>query len=78
MQFVLEAVTLCQIGGLIGVVMGILGGNVVGLLLDIPVVIPFDWVAIGFGACLLVGLIFGVYPAWKASTLDPIEALRYE
>ncbi len=78
LQFVLEAITLCQIGGFIGVVMGILGGNVVGLLLDIPVVIPFDWAAIGFGACLLVGLIFGVYPAWKASTLDPIEALRYE
>jgi putative ABC transport system permease protein len=57
---------------------GILGGNVVGLLLNVPAVIPWDWAAIGIGACSLVGLTFGVYPAWKAAALDPIEALRYE
>jgi putative ABC transport system permease protein len=39
---------------------------------------PWDWAAIGLGVCSLVGIIFGVYPAWKASTLDPIDALRYE
>jgi putative ABC transport system permease protein len=77
-QFMIEAIILCEIGGVIGVVLGIIGGNVVGIMLKIPAVIPWDWVAIGLGVCSLVGLIFGVYPAWKASTLDPIEALRYE
>ena len=77
-QFIIEAVILCEIGGVIGVVFGIVGGNVVGLLLEVPAVIPWDWAAIGLGVCTLVGLLFGVYPAWKASTLDPIEALRYE
>lgn len=77
-QFMIEAVVLCEIGGLIGVILGIIGGNVVGIVLDVPAVIPWDWAALGLGVCSLVGLIFGVYPAWKASSLDPIEALRYE
>jgi len=77
-QFMIEAVILCEIGGIIGIVFGILGGNVVGLLLEVPAVIPWDWVAIGIGVCSVVGLVFGVYPAWKASNLDPIEALRFE
>ena len=54
------------------------GRNVVGLLLEVPAIIPWDWAFIGIGVCSLVGLTFGVYPAWKAATLDPIEALRYE
>jgi putative ABC transport system permease protein len=77
-QFIIEAIILSQIGGVIGVVFGILGGNVVGILLEVPAVIPWDWAFIGIGVCSLVGLTFGVYPAWKAATLDPIEALRYE
>ena len=77
-QFMVEAVILCEIGGLIGIGLGIIAGNVVGILLEVPTVIPWDWVAIGIGVCSVVGLLFGVYPAWKASTLDPIEALRYE
>ena len=77
-QFMVEAVILCEIGGMIGIVLGILGGNVVGLLVKAPAVIPWDWAGIGIGVCSLVGLIFGVYPAWKASALDPIESLRYE
>lgn len=77
-QFMIEAVILCEIGGLLGVALGILGGNLIGVIIDLPAVIPWDWAAIGIGVCSLVGLIFGVYPAWKASTLDPIEALRYE
>jgi putative ABC transport system permease protein len=77
-QFMVEAIILCEIGGILGVVLGILGGNVVGLLLSVPAVIPWDWAAIGIGVCSIVGFIFGVYPAWKAATLDPIEALRYE
>ena len=77
-QFMSEAVVLCQIGGIAGVVLGIVGGNVVGLLLDVPAVIPWDWAAIGVVVCVIVGLIFGIYPAWKASTLNPIYSLRYE
>jgi putative ABC transport system permease protein len=77
-QFVLEAIVLCEFGGIIGVILGILGGNAVAALLEIPAVIPYDWVVIGLAACSVVGIIFGVYPAWKAANLDPIEALRYE
>ncbi|HEX9007175.1 MAG TPA: ABC transporter permease [Bacteroidota bacterium] len=77
-QFIIEAIILCEIGGIVGIVLGITGGNVVGILLNVPAVIPWDWASIGIAICSLVGLIFGVYPAWKASNLDPIEALRYE
>jgi putative ABC transport system permease protein len=77
-QFIIEAVILCEIGGVLGVGLGIVGGNIVGLLLKVPAIIPWDWAAIGIIVCSLVGLLFGVYPAWKAATLDPIEALRYE
>ena len=77
-QFVFEAVLLSEIGGLIGIFVGVVAGNAVALMLSAPVVIPWDWVAIGFLSCSLVGLLFGTYPAWKASNLDPIDALRYE
>jgi putative ABC transport system permease protein len=77
-QFVLEAVVISEIGGIIGILLGLIAGNLVALLLDIPPVIPTQWVIIGFVSCSLVGIVFGVYPAWKASNLDPIESLRYE
>ncbi len=77
-QFIIEAVILCQIGGIIGVFVGILAGNGISIWLETPPYMPWDWAAIGLGVCSLVGIVFGVYPAWKASTLDPIEALRYE
>jgi len=77
-QFILEAVVLCEVGGAVGVVMGILGGNLLALALKLPPVIPVDWVLIGLGICSLVGIVFGTYPAWKAANLDPIESLRYE
>ena len=77
-QFIIEAVILCQIGGVIGVLIGILAGNGISVWLKTPPYMPWDWAAIGLGVCSLVGIVFGVYPAWKASTLDPIEALRYE
>jgi putative ABC transport system permease protein len=77
-QFVIEAVLLSEIGGLIGIAIGVIAGNLVALLMDVNPVIPMDWVAIGFVTCSLVGIIFGVYPALKAANLDPIESLRYE
>lgn len=77
-QFLVEAIILCQIGGIIGILLGILSGNVLGLYLNSPVVIPYDWVIIGFVVCFSVGIIFGVYPAYKAAKLNPIDALRFE
>jgi len=77
-QFMMEAVILCEIGGAVGVLLGLAGGNVVSILTSAPAVIPWEWVVIGLVTCSLVGFVFGVYPAWKASNLDPIEALRYE
>ena len=77
-QFIMEAVMLCELGGAAGVVLGITGGDLAAHFLKLPKVIPFDWVLIGLGICSLVGIIFGTYPAHKAAHLDPIESLRYE
>ncbi|HUB87870.1 MAG TPA: ABC transporter permease [Verrucomicrobiae bacterium] len=77
-QFILEAVALCEVGGIIGVVLGILGGNVLALVMKLPPAIPVDWVVLGLVICSVVGIVFGTYPAWKAANLDPIESLRYE
>jgi putative ABC transport system permease protein len=77
-QFITEAVILCQIGGLLGIAVGVLGGNLTALALNFPPVFPFDWALIGFTITSFVGVVFGVYPAWKAANLDPIESLRYE
>jgi len=77
-QFVLEAVTLCELGGAVGVVLGVLGGNALAFFLKLPPVIPVDWIILGLVICSIVGIIFGTYPAWKAANLDPIESLRYE
>jgi len=77
-QFMIEAVILCEIGGAVGIVLGVIGGNVVGILMEVPAIIPWEWVGIGILVCSVVGFVFGVYPAWKASNLDPIEALRFE
>ncbi len=77
-QFILEAIVLSEFGGVIGIVLGIIAGNLTALFLEVPPVIPYDWAAIGFIVCSIIGIVFGVYPAWKASNLDPIESLRYE
>jgi len=77
-QFMTEAIVLCQIGGIVGIGLGILGGNLAALAFSVPPVFPVDWALIGFALCGFIGIVFGVYPAWKAASLDPIEALRYE
>jgi putative ABC transport system permease protein len=77
-QFLIEAVILCVAGGFVGIVLGVGLGNLIGSLLTEQMAIPVDWVIIGITMCILVGLIFGTYPAYKAANLDPIESLRYE
>ena len=78
MQFIIEAVVLCEIGGLLGIVLGISGANALAIYwLKLPPAFPLDWAVIGVGICSLIGVVFG-YPAWKAANLDPIESLRYE
>ena len=77
-QFVTEAVTLCLIGGIAGIILGVAAGNIAGALLNAVAVIPYDWISIGVLICCIIGVSFGTYPAYKAANLDPIEALRYE
>ena len=77
-QFIVEAVVLCEVGGIIGVLLGILGGNAVAFFMKVPPTIPFDWIVLGLVICSIVGVVFGTYPAFKAANLDPIESLRYE
>jgi putative ABC transport system permease protein len=77
-QFLAEAVFLSEIGGIIGVLLGVIGGNVVAILMNIPAVIPMDWVIYGLVVCSVIGIGFGIYPAWRAANLDPIESLRFE
>jgi putative ABC transport system permease protein len=77
-QFLFEAIILCLLGGLIGIIIGVSIGNFAGSFLNAQSAVPWDWVMIGLTMCIAVGVIFGTYPAYKASNLDPIEALRYE
>ena len=77
-QFIMEAVVICEVGGAMGVLLGILGGNATAYFLKLTPVIPFDWIVIGLVICSIVGIVFGTYPAYKAANLDPIESLRYE
>ena len=77
-QFLMEAVFLSEFGGIVGIVMGVAGGNMVAVIFNIPAVIPIDWAVIGLVVCSAIGIGFGIYPAWRAAQLDPIESLRFE
>jgi len=77
-QFLIEAVTVSLLGGLIGVVVGGLLTAVVGSLVSIPAAMSFDALLMAFGFSITIGIFFGIYPAAKAAKLDPIEALRHE
>jgi putative ABC transport system permease protein len=77
-QFLIEAVLLSELGGLAGILTGVLGGNGVALAFDMTMVFPWFWAITGLVVCSVIGIGFGSYPAWKAASLHPIEALRYE
>jgi putative ABC transport system permease protein len=79
LQFTIEAIILTAVGGVIGI---LLGAAIVGIIPQfwpsLPAHMSLFWTVFGFTSAAATGLIFGIYPAWKAANLDPIEALRYE
>jgi putative ABC transport system permease protein len=78
-QFIIEAIVVCVLGGIVGIIFGILIGNGISRLMSIEIfIIPWLWMFVGFVICVVVGLLSGYYPAFKASKLDPIESLRFE
>lgn len=77
-QFMIEAIVICLLGGLLGIVFGIIIALVVVKLINGVFVVPWNWMLLGIIVCVIVGLISGIYPALKASRMDPIESLRYE
>jgi len=77
-QFLTEAIIICLFGGIAGVILGIGAGNILSLVMGGSFFFPFNWVFLGLSVCVIVGVVSGIYPALKASNLDPIEALRHE
>ena len=77
-QFLLEAVVLCNVGGVIGIALGFLLGNVFTFFTAFEARVPLGWALFGVAFCSLIGVVFGMIPAIKASRLNPIDALRYE
>lgn len=77
-QFLIEAITICQVGGILGIFGGIIAGNAVSAAVGGGFIIPWAWMMLGVSLCFVVGVAAGFYPARKAARLDPIESLRFE
>ena len=77
-QFLFESILISVLGAVFGIILGVLVGNIFSLVLHTGFVIPWMWVVIGIVICSIVGLAAGIYPAMKAASLNPINALRYE
>jgi putative ABC transport system permease protein len=77
-QFLIEAIVICLIGGIGGIILGMAAGNLIAIQISGKFVIPWFWLLAAIALCTLIGLLSGFYPAKKASRLDPVEALRYE
>jgi len=77
-QFLMEAIVITILGGIVGIILGIIVGFLVAFFIKGRFVVPVNWMILGMVVCIVVGVISGLYPALKASRLDPIESLRYE
>ncbi|MGA2692647.1 MAG: ABC transporter permease [Opitutaceae bacterium] len=77
-QFLVESVVLSVTGGLAGILLGTLAGDGLAIFLKVSAVFPWGWAITGVVVCSVIGVVFGLYPAWKAASLDPIDALRFE
>jgi putative ABC transport system permease protein len=77
-QFLIEAVVISELGACLGILVGVIAGNLGAAAFEASAVFPWDWALISLGVCSAIGIGFGFYPAYKASALDPIEALRFE
>jgi putative ABC transport system permease protein len=77
-QFLTEAVFISEAGGILGIVLGIIAGDLLAAWLKVDIIFPYGWAIAGLLVCSAIGIGFGLYPAYRAANLDPIEALRYE
>ena len=77
-QFLYESMSISLAGGVAGIILGVIAGDIIAAMLSAAIVFPWAWALLGLGVCSVIGVGFGLHPAFKAASLDPIEALRFE